>query len=433
MTNRRDAYFDDVADLSSLDPGTICAALLRLTVPTRAAWAIIWLPAVDRAGRVRLQRHQAPARRSRRRTSGSAPLAGRLGVRGVIASGSTVHAFLPADGRADNSVESPDSGLTGPALTIPLRDKRGVVGALSLGQLTSLDASGIQELADRAGVALANAARFRAEHAINRELQELLAPAPLPSVRRVDLAARLVTATPRTIIGGDWYDAVEMPGGQLALTIGDVVGHGLGAAVEMTHLRTGLRHLALEGRAPAEVLADADSFLRRTGKARFVTCLHGVYRPSTGELDLANAGHLPPVHLPVGDHPRVVGIDSGLPLGGAADLAATATVAAPAAGRYRMTLQPGESLVMFTDGLVETRGSGADAGIAALVETLDHMTPSGRAGGHMPVSRRRRSRRSSGPSAAELCEHIVAAMHSYRRKRDDDDIAVLVLRRRHLR
>jgi serine phosphatase RsbU (regulator of sigma subunit) len=410
---------EDLADLSSLDVGTICGALGRLTVPSRARWAIIWLRSVDRMGRVRLDRRDVPAT-GRRRASGSSALADRLGVGRVLASGSPVTARVPAG-----------HGLPGDGtVTVPLRDKRRVVGALTLGDpAVGTDDPGTLALADRAGVAIANASRFRIEHAVSRDLQRLLAPRSLPSVRGAEMAARLIAGAPGVMVGGDWYDAAELPDGRLAVTIGDVVGRGLRSAVEMTQLRTGLRNLALEGLEPAEVLAGADEFLRRTGEARFVTCLHLVFRPDTGQVDIANAGHLRPVYLPLGGRPRTVPIGTGLPLGGAADLARDRRHAA--VGACRITLHPGESLLLFTDGLVESRTRSADEGVARMLQVLEQRGPAPASGVRSHLRRHRQARRPSGPGARELCDSVLSAMLD--RDGERDDVAVLVLRRRQLR
>jgi hypothetical protein len=410
---------DDLADLSSLDVGTICSALGRLTVPGRAAWAIAWIRRTDRAGRIRLDRRDLPPRR-RRRVTGTAALAEQLGVGLVIESAAPVARSLPGG----HGVPA------GPVLTVPLRDKRRVVGALTLGQPVTRGPAAedrVQDLADRAGVALANAIRFQVEHSISRDLQRLLAPRPLPAIRGVDLAARLIAGAPGITVGGDWYDASVLPDGRLALTVGDVVGHGLRPAVEMLRLRTGVRNLALEGLLPAEVLAGTDEFLRRTGDLRFVTCLHALYRPDTGLLEMANAGHLRPVHLRLDGRPLPVPMGAGLPLGGAAELA-KAGDRGPV-GTCRMTLQPGEAILMFTDGLVEGPAMTVEDGIERLLQALGKLSPTPPPRGRSRGRRRRRDGSSAGPTAREWCDLALDAMVDGR-KGDRDDVAVLVLRRR---
>ena len=412
----------DLADLASLDVGTICAALGRLVVPALAPRAIVWQRTTDRMGRGRLERRDVPAR-SRRRAAGSSALADRLGVERVLLTGVSVDRRLRPD----------DIWPAVRAVTVPLRDKRRVVAALTLEEppdrpLDQAALGHLQDLADRAGVALANASRFRIEHSISRDLQRLLAPRALPSVRGVDMAAQLIAGSPGVTVGGDWYDACETPDGRLAVTIGDVVGHGLRPAIEMTQLRTGLRNLAMEGLDPTDVLAGADAFLRRTGEARFVTCIHAVYRPDTGQLDMANSGHLAPVLLPVDGRPRPVPMGPGLPLGGAADLARD--VDRVPIGTCRVVLQPGDSVLMFTDGLVESPTRTADRGVAQLVALLETIGPGRRAAAGHPRRRRRVVR--SGPSARELCTRVLSELDQGG-EGDRDDVALLVLRRRRQR
>lgn len=409
---------NDLADLSSLDVGTICTALGRLTVPSCGQWAIAWIRDTDRAGRAHLDRRDLPQRR-RRKSLGTTALAERLAVWRVIDSGETTVRTVPAG-------HGVPAGTT---VTIPLRDKRRVVGALTLGAPANADGSvdgRLQDLTDRAGVALANALRFRIEHGISRDLQRLLAPRPLPSVRGAELAARLIAGSPGVTVGGDWYDAALLPDGRLAVTIGDVVGHGLRPAVEMSQLRTGLRNLALEGIEPAEVLAGADEFLRRTGDVNFVTCLHAVYRPDTGRMDMANAGHLRPVHVPLDGRPRVVAMGSGLPLGGAADLARTGGRGAVAT--CRIALQPGDTLLMFTDGLVESPSTVAEEGVERLIARLAG-PPSTGASLRAPGRSRRRRPARLGHTARQLCELALASMQE-NGGGERDDVAVLALRRR---
>lgn len=408
----RTANASDLADLSSLDVRTICAALGRLIVPGHAEWAIIWLRTVDRAGRRHLDRRDVPAA-PRRRGKGASLLAARLGVPRVIDSGT------PSARHTPPGFDLP----AGPVLTLPLRDKRGSVGALTLGRPSiAADDPVAQDLADRAGVALAQAARFRLAHTVSRDLQRLLEPRPLPAVRGVDMAGRWIAGGQGLTIGGDWYEVCQLPDGSVALTIGDVIGHGLRSAVEMAQLRTGIRNLALDMLPPADVLAAADEFLRRTGQARFVTCIHAVYRPRSGVLDMANAGHPLPIHLPVAGRPHAVDMGAGVPLGGASDLARS--VSRDAVGVCSMVLEPGESVLMFTDGLVESRLRPVSDEIDALIELLAGITSSAPESdsGHRPRSHK------DPLNAEQLCSLLLPSPPGADGS-DRDDAAVLVVRR----
>ncbi|MFW6691647.1 ATP-binding SpoIIE family protein phosphatase [Streptomyces sp. MAR4 CNX-425] len=201
-----------------------------------------------------------------------------------------------------------------------------------------------------------------------RELAEGLQRSMMPAVARVpgfEVAARYVPSGGGLQIGGDWYDVFALPSGQTALVIGDVQGHDVRAAGLMSQLRIAIRAYASEGHRPDAVLARASGFLTRLGEqqsdnpadARFATCLYLQADPLTGTLTVARAGHLDPaVALPDGAmiiHPS----EGGLPLGIEAD---------PEYPLSEHTLEPDETMLLCTDGLVETGGHDLYSGQARL-------------------------------------------------------------------
>jgi signal transduction histidine kinase/DNA-binding response OmpR family regulator len=199
------------------------------------------------------------------------------------------------------------------------------------------------------------------EHRIAEALQRSLLPDRLPVVPYLELSAGYVPAEEAIRIGGDWYDALALADGNVLLVIGDVSGHGLAAASVMGELRSAARAYALEGHAPGELLRRLDSLMRATGRAFMATCLCVHLEPAAGLLTYASAGH-PPALLrrPDGTVDRL-----------------TEALAAPLgffSGRRgreaQVALEPGSVLGLYTDGLVERRGTSIDEGIDALADAM---------------------------------------------------------------
>ena len=159
-------------------------------------------------------------------------------------------------------------------------------------------------------------------------------------------------------VGGDWYDAFELPDGRIALTVGDVVGHGLAAAAAMGQVRTALAALADHAAGPGELLERLDGFLARSKTTDFATVCYAVIDPATGILDYASAGHPPMLVVsPAGETIWLDQAQSG------SALAATSPHARPHASTL---LEPGSLLVLYSDGLVERRGERLDDGLRRL-------------------------------------------------------------------
>jgi len=181
------------------------------------------------------------------------------------------------------------------------------------------------------------------------------------------MAARYRAAETMTRVGGDWYDALELPSRRLGLVIGDVVGHGVRAAALMGELRSGLRAFASEGRSPADTLARLEAFAVAThGVGMLATALFLVLDLDTGRATCASAGHPPPLLLLPDGSARYCEITASAPLGlGHPDGFASATVAVP----------DGATLVLFSDGLVERRGEVIDEGLERLVDAIGDVRP----------------------------------------------------------
>jgi serine phosphatase RsbU (regulator of sigma subunit)/anti-sigma regulatory factor (Ser/Thr protein kinase) len=213
--------------------------------------------------------------------------------------------------------------------------------------------------ADHAGRALTRARRYAHEHDVAVALQRSLLPETLPEIDGVDLAGRYSAGGVGLEVGGDWYDALRRPDGIVHLTVGDVAGRGISAAVLMGQLRNAYRALACEHTSPAEI---ARRMLRHVPDAGMATAVFLTFDPYTGELAYSSAGH-PPTLLHHADHGAEGGTVAFLegaaspPLGWAEGRAIS---------EKRLALEPGSTLLAYTDGLVERRGASIDDGIEVL-------------------------------------------------------------------
>jgi anti-sigma regulatory factor (Ser/Thr protein kinase) len=196
------------------------------------------------------------------------------------------------------------------------------------------------------------------EHQVAMVLQRSLLPKRTIDVSGAAVAARYLPA--RDEVGGDWYDVIELPGGQLGVAIGDVVGHGLKAASLMGQLRTALHAYAYEGNGPGRTLELVDRFVQSLGEAVMATSAYAVFDTDSGVVRYATAGHLPAVLISA-DDTRLVEFPPAAPLG------AFPYGSCP---EYELTLGRGETLMLYTDGLIERRGVPLTSGLEELVATV---------------------------------------------------------------
>jgi serine phosphatase RsbU (regulator of sigma subunit)/anti-sigma regulatory factor (Ser/Thr protein kinase) len=202
--------------------------------------------------------------------------------------------------------------------------------------------------------------RAREMEGVALTLQRSLLPRQLPDVLGARLAGRYVPAGQSLEIGGDFYDATELGDGRVAITIGDVAGHGVLAAGVMGQVRQALRAYVLEGHPPAELMSRLDRLVHESELA-MTTCLCGIFDPANGKLRFANAGHPPPlIRRAGGGVERLEGALSR-PLG---------TWAGVHHAQDEVELGVGDTLLLYTDGLVERRGETIDVGIDRLAERL---------------------------------------------------------------
>ncbi|MFF3171453.1 SpoIIE family protein phosphatase [Streptomyces sp. NPDC057900] len=246
---------------------------------------------------------------------------------------------------------------------------------------------------------LQRAMLYEQEHDLAEGLQQAMLPRRIPEVPGAQTAVRYRSARLGRDIGGDWYDVIPLPGGRVGAVIGDVQGHDTHAAAVMGQLRIVLRAYAAEGHSPATVMARASVFLHELDTDRFATCTYAEADLTTGVVQLVRAGHVDPLVREADGTCRKVPVEGGLPLGLSAMF-----------GRLEypvstVELDPGQTMVLFTDGLVELPGADLDEGTQLLADMV------------------RNGPQDLQELADRLCEWVDE-------RGGDDDVAVLLLRRR---
>ncbi|NGO09268.1 SpoIIE family protein phosphatase [Streptomyces sp. HC44] len=283
-------------------------------------------------------------------------------------------------------------------LAVPLIARGEVLGALDLKRarnplpFTDDDLLLARELAARAAVQIDNARWYQTARSTAVTLQRSLLPSHPPMTTGLEVASRYQPAGAVGEVGGDWFDVIPLEGGKTALVVGDVMGSGINAAATMGRLRTATSTLASLDLDPARLLEHLDKITE--GLDHYIaTCLYAVHDPHRRQCRLANAGHLPPALVRVGHRPKLLELPTGAPLGVGGVPFSTTTV----------DLDPGDQLVLYTDGLVETRRDPLDERLDKLLSLLDDPT--------RPLE--------------EVCDLLLRAMHH---PDNHDDVALLIAR-----
>ncbi len=245
---------------------------------------------------------------------------------------------------------------------------------------------------------LQRAMLYEQEHDLAEGLQQAMLPRRIPEVAGAQVAVRYRSARLGQDIGGDWYDIIPLPGGRVGAVIGDVQGHDTHAAAVMGQLRIVLRAYAAEGHRPATVMARASVFLHELDTDRFATCSYAEVDPVTGVVQLVRAGHVDPLVRDADGSCRKLVSEGGLPLGLSAEFGQLDYPVST------IDLDPGQTMVLYTDGLVELPGADFDQGMR-LLESLVRDGP-------QDLQR----------LADRLCEVVDE-------RGGQDDVAVLLLRR----
>ncbi|MFJ2830701.1 SpoIIE family protein phosphatase [Streptomyces sp. NPDC087263] len=254
-------------------------------------------------------------------------------------------------------------------LVVPLKARNVVLGFMILlrhperVEFNDMDRVTGAELAARAGLVLDNARMYTYQESVADTLQDSMLPRIAPRMAGCDIATRYLPGTLLGRVGGDWFDSVKLPGSRTALVVGDVMGHGLNSAAMMGQLRTAVQTMAALDLPPAQLLRNLDDLAQRLGDNYLATCLYAVYDPIAGELHMGNAGHIPPVIVRAVDgRSELLDLPTGAPIG----------VGGVPFEAVRVRVEPGDRLVMCTDGLVEVRGEDIGVGLATLCESAAH-------------------------------------------------------------
>ncbi|MFF3482775.1 SpoIIE family protein phosphatase [Streptomyces sp. NPDC002701] len=254
-------------------------------------------------------------------------------------------------------------------LVVPLKARHVVLGFMILlrhperVEFNDMDRATGAELAARAGLVLDNARMYTYQESVAETLQDSMLPHIAPRMSGCDIATRYLPGTLLGRVGGDWFDSVKLPGSRTALVVGDVMGHGLNSAAMMGQLRTAVQTMAALDLPPAQLLRNLDDLAQRLGEHYLATCLYAIYDPIASELEIANAGHIPPVLVRAENgHSDLLDLPTGAPIG----------VGGVPFESVRVRVAPGDRLVMCTDGLVEVRGEDIGVGLATLCESAAH-------------------------------------------------------------
>ncbi|MBC9723696.1 SpoIIE family protein phosphatase [Streptomyces sp. TRM68367] len=326
------------------------------------------------------------------------------GVRPVFTDAPAARAALPELLGEDSEFAVPNGQR---AILAPLRGRRRVIGAalfLRRPERIPFEADDLlvaAQLATHSALGIDKAVLYGREAYIADELQRTMLPETLPRPTGVRLASRYLPAAETARVGGDWYDAIPLPGSRVALVVGDVMGHSMTSAAIMGQLRTTAQTLAGLDLPPQEVLHHLDEQAQRLGVDRMATCLYAVYDPVSHRITIANAGHPPPILLHLGGRAEVLRVPAGAPIGvGGVDFEAV-ELDAPAGG----------TLLLYTDGLVESRLRDVWTGIEQLREKL--------------VATAQLTGADHPPPLEALCDEVLDMLGPGDR---DDDIALLAAR-----
>lgn len=274
--------------------------------------------------------------------------------------------FLRATSRDERHYEiTKELGFTS-FMTVPLSDNAGtVIGTVTLvssgsgRRFTEKDLGLAEQLAKQVSSVVSRARAYDRERRISHELQRNLLPDAIPELPGWDVAARYLPAAIGYEVGGDWYDVVPMNERLVALVVGDVEGHDLEAALMMSRLRHALGLLVLEEESPGQALERLNRMaLSGVQSRRLATALVGVLDTESGAITFSSAGHPSPVRIERGQAAELV-VPPGPPLG----------VQRCQYKDQKHQLADG-CLVMFTDGLVERRGTCMDDRLALLESSL---------------------------------------------------------------
>ncbi|MGA4881293.1 SpoIIE family protein phosphatase [Streptomyces lydicamycinicus] len=286
----------------------------------------------------------------------------------------------------------------------PLYGRRHLLGTVALLRaagrpaFTADDLLVAAQLATHTALGVDASMPYGHEASVADALQLRMLPSSLPETTGVRLASRYLPAAETSQVGGDWYDAIPLPGNRVALVVGDVIGHSMTSAAMMGQLRTTVQTLARLDLPPEEVLYHLDEQAQRLGSEHMATCLYAIYDPISQRLLVADAGHPPPVLLHPDGSGEVLQVPPGAPIGVGGVPFETWELPAPTGG----------TLLLYTDGLVESRHRDVWTGVELLRGRLEEVAARG-----------------APPPLDMLCDAVLTVLDPDAR---DDDVALLAAR-----
>lgn len=392
---------------SSLDADSALRRLARLVVPVLADWCAVDLREGETARRVSVVDRETAQSTEDPPQALPAKSDARL-ARALLGAGPVLLTGFPAPEQARDAMhrrelEQFERLRADTAIVAPVRARGQVLGALTLvtntpgRSLTEDDLPLVEDLAHRAGLAVDNARLYRLQAQMAQRMQLSLLPR-LPDIAPLGVAARYVPARESSEVGGDWYDCFRLSGGAPALVIGDIAGHDLQAAVQMSQVRNMTRALVWDRQGPpSEIVGRLDRALNAVGEGTVATMVlaHVEGSVTAGwRLHWTNAGHPPPLLITRNGETKFLEDGRGHLLG------VDPTAFRPDAGQ---TLPPESTLLFYTDGLIERRTEPLDRGMTRL---------------------RQQTIALSDTDVETFCDKLIAMT----RAENEDDIAVIAVR-----
>ncbi len=358
---------------SSLEPTIVIRRTMSLVEGRLADVCLVHVPSDAGLVRLDLRAGLRPTQRPTGDHDEPVPLDSDAPAAVAYRTGRTQLAPVAATVTAEPAEDDGPGGFS-TVLSVPLTANGEVIGVMTFidgpGRLFETDdVSLATEVASRTGVALSNATRFQREHVVAEVLQRAVLPDSLPEVDGLHLDAEYRAGVAGAYVGGDWYDVFQLGPGRVFFSVGDVMGKGAPAAALMGQVRSAIRAYAVAGQTPTEVLSSLDTLFDSLVEDRVVTAVVGTIDPQTGSVTLSNAGHPPPLVLRADGQAVYCPTQRAL-------LIAAGLSGAPRP-RDELVLEPGDSLVMYSDGLIERRGESINGGMERLATTATVMAQDG--------------------------------------------------------
>ena len=379
-------------------------ALHRLAAAALPALGDVCLIDIIEEGALRrlVARHRDPARQAlvdRLRTEYAPDVLGDHPAARVVQSGQVAWSatmpddFLRATTRDDEHFAITKALGFRSYLAVPIESAVDVVGTLTMvscsRSFTVRDVDFALLLAQQVGAVVGNAQQLDLAARTSHILQAALLPRALPDVPGMAVHSRYEAASQGLEVGGDFYDVALLPDGTAWFAIGDVEGHDRGAAALMGQFRSAARLLASQGKSPAALIDELQATWALMGFDRIATALFGKIEPRSGDVVLASAGHYPPLFVGHGEA-HFLPVKPVPPFGSVSKSAV----------EWSGTLEKGETLLLFTDGLISERTLGVDRSMELLLEVVLR----------------------GDPAMDAVCDRVIATRADH-----EDDIALLAL------